>query len=221
MGTGNSKSTNFSKQVARDITELHTETIMSSFSVVDSSQEMNIHVGACTLRGVNVTQEATFKLDIQGMQDAATSTDITAEMEAKLKQKAETTASDFSLRMGDAASTNIGVQVQEMYTDIYSQTRQDCFLNLTSSQRMNLTFDGPGCEAKDVNFTQRALYDAILNCTQTAVTDHQLVKRITADSDQTAIVDVFSWFEQIIILVVLLIVLRMMFSGGSDRRERY
>lgn len=186
MGGGLSKTENVATMISRDITEMHTETIQSTFAKTETSQDMNIKIGACTVKGASFSQKSTFKLDVKALQEAATENKLDSATKNKLKQKAESVKESISLRTGADYTRNISDSLAEAYTDIYTKTRQDCYLDLTNKQTMNLEISGEGCNVEDVPFTQEILTEAVLSCTQKAVTDNDVVKKITQDLDQTA-----------------------------------
>lgn len=235
MGGNQSKTSSFASQVARDVTDIQMSTIMNNFAKIDNTQDMTLNFGACTVKGVNITQEQTFTLDMTALQEATNDTTIDSKLEQQLKQKAEATKALFSAELlsSDTVQTNANV-LSEAYTEIYSKTRHDCLLELTNAQAITASFDSqvPGfCNVEDLVLTQDLISNAVMNCTQKAVTNNDIIKKISSEIGQSATMeeeqlgDVIGAFfsgltaplkiAMVIGGILLLVFLFMLNSGGG------
>ena len=169
------------------MTDIHTETIMNTFAKTVNTQDIKLKIGSCTVKGLNMSQKAQVNLDVKAMQDAAQSNDLTVDMQNKLKQKADATTQMFATEIGssDTVRTNANV-LTEAYTQIYTKTRHDCLLDLTNSQKLDVEISGADCQVEDLNLNQDIIATAVMNCSQKAVADNAIIKKIVNDIDQSA-----------------------------------
>lgn len=215
MGGNVSKSTAIANQISKDVTEITTSNILDNYTTNVNTNEINI--SGCAVKGIVIKQGNVVTIKVDALNDATSNTKLTQEMVQKLSQKAESTKGLFALEFGSTqeAMTNTNI-VNDIYTQVATETMTSCIANLTNVNRVNLT----NCAAEDLLFDQKNIMDFMSSCTQRAVTENELFKSVVQDVDQSATTtaELFSTEGLIVIGIVVLVAAGgyLMINSGRD-----